>query len=364
MILKVKDDVGPLVAQLDELLQRRLTQPQRRAIEQEKLAILSGARAERDAAYDIDFHFKDSKNWAVLHDLRLEFNGRVAQIDHLLLWSGLDVYVVESKNFRQKVRIQDGHWEVIRHNHWTGIPSPVAQNERHITVLRDLISSSPWAPTFLGTVRQPIRYVNVVAVPSECTVHGEDQDVMVLSIDRLVKTVRKDRAGLLSASALSGISSAKLCDLGLNLLDCHRPATFDFAAKFGLDREPRPSPPVRTNPQPAAALCASCGAALSDAEVRFCGMNKSRFAGQLLCRQCQGLAPKSAAKPAAGNPVAVPVAHPPEPTQAPASSGPRCADCGAGVEARVVAFCRFNTRRFAGKTVCRTCQPRYSPVPA
>lgn len=29
--------------------------------------------------------YKDSQNWAVIHDLRIEHRGRVAQIDHLLI---------------------------------------------------------------------------------------------------------------------------------------------------------------------------------------------------------------------------------------------------------------------------------------
>ena len=40
-------------------------------------------KGEQEAAYHIDFHLKDSQNWAVIHDLRVEWNGRGAQMDHL-----------------------------------------------------------------------------------------------------------------------------------------------------------------------------------------------------------------------------------------------------------------------------------------
>ena len=33
-----------------------------------------------------------------------------------------------------------------------------------------------------------------------------------------------------------------------------------------------------------------------------------------------------------------------------------CAACGIGVDKKVVAFCRFNSKRFAGRVLCRTCQ--------
>lgn len=319
--------------------------------------MLAGARAEAEAAYLIDFHLKDSENWAVIHDLRLEHNGRVAQIDHLLIWSGLDVYVVESKGFRSKIRITGDRWEVLRDNHWTGIPSPVAQNERHILVLKELISASDWAPTFFGGFKQPIRYINVVAVPPECSVRGDDPNVMVVSMDNLVKTARSDRAWL-AANVLSGIPSDELCDFGLHLADCHRPATFDFAAKFGVSLEPaeaNPAKPVNGRP---ATTCTACGGVLTKAEAFFCRMNKDRFASQLLCRKCQQFAPKAQPEPLRTGATVLndAVSSPVAPALAP---GPRCADCGSPVEDKVAAFCRFNRRRFGAKTVCRGCQSRY-----
>lgn len=56
-------------------------------------------KGENEAAYEIDFHFKNHKNYIVLHDLRLEVNGRAAQIDHILLDRTLVAYVLETKHF-------------------------------------------------------------------------------------------------------------------------------------------------------------------------------------------------------------------------------------------------------------------------
>lgn len=358
MILKAKDDIGPLVSQLDGLLKRPLTDRQRRAIEQEKATMLAGAKAEAEAAYLIDFHLKDSEHWAVLHDLRLEHNGRVAQIDHLLICSVLDIYVVESKGFRTKIRITGDQWEVLRNSHWTGITSPVAQNERHILVLKELIQASTWAPKFFGSIKQPIRYVNVVAVPPECSLRGESPEVMVVSMDNLVKTVRHDHSGLFSRSLFSGISRDGLCDLGLDLLDCHRPVKFDFAAKFGVGAQATEAVAVERPNGHLASKCVNCGTALTQAEAFFCRVNKPRFAGQFLCRKCQSFVPKvkREAAPAfkeIGSRLA------PSPAAVRADSRQCCADCGEEVESKVVAFCRLKSRRFGGKVVCRSCQTRY-----
>jgi hypothetical protein len=85
MIFKVRD--GSDDARVAEL-ERAIAEagPGLRKELDRKVAIArAGLKGEKEAAYHIDFHLKDTKNWAVIHDLRLEFNGRVAQIDHLLL---------------------------------------------------------------------------------------------------------------------------------------------------------------------------------------------------------------------------------------------------------------------------------------
>ena len=54
-------------------------------IRQEIRNIQSGIKGETDAAFQINFHYENSHKWAVIHDLRLEFEGHAAQIDHLLI---------------------------------------------------------------------------------------------------------------------------------------------------------------------------------------------------------------------------------------------------------------------------------------
>ena len=104
----------------------------------------AGIRGERDAAYLIDFDFAQSPNWAVIHDLRVEHRGRVAQIDHLLINRWMQVYVLETKHFHAGVKInEDG--EFLRWNdfakRYEGMPSPLEQNQRHIRVLDDVFGT-------------------------------------------------------------------------------------------------------------------------------------------------------------------------------------------------------------------------------
>lgn len=97
MILKHKDDVAPLLAELEQLFKiPSLSKRQRDEIEDEMWKIRVGAKGEKEAAYHIDFDWKDGRNSVVLHDLRIEHGGRVAQIDHLILNRALDCHVLES----------------------------------------------------------------------------------------------------------------------------------------------------------------------------------------------------------------------------------------------------------------------------
>src|SRR4051794_25489368 len=111
----------------------------RNRLERDLAIARAGVQGEKEAAYHIDFNLKDSKNWAVIHDLSIEWNGRVAQIDHLLLNRLLEIHVVETKSFRTKIRFANGGWERLNFGHWEGIPSPAEQNERHILVLKELL---------------------------------------------------------------------------------------------------------------------------------------------------------------------------------------------------------------------------------
>ena len=86
----------------------------------------SGIKGEAEAAYQMNFHFSDSKRWMVIHDLRLEHKGNVAQIDHLILNRFLEIYVCESKRFAEGIAINEhGEFSAFYQGKAYGIPSPI-----------------------------------------------------------------------------------------------------------------------------------------------------------------------------------------------------------------------------------------------
>ena len=143
MLLKNKDDNQNGIDYLSELLERDIPDDKKRLIEREIKNLYSGNKGEKTSAYYLDFEFRESKNWVIIHDLRLEHNGDVAQIDHLMIGRMLDIYVLESKNFTYGVSISDdGDFSYFYNNRPFSIPSPISQNERHIRLLDRFLTNN------------------------------------------------------------------------------------------------------------------------------------------------------------------------------------------------------------------------------
>ncbi len=126
----------------------------KRSIDQEIRSIAAGWKVERDAAYEIEFTFAESGNFATIHDLRLEHKGNVAQIDHLIINRLMEIWVCESKHFAEGVAINEqGEWSRYYTGRAHGMPSPVEQNRRHILSLERLFNSGAVPlPKRLGTI--------------------------------------------------------------------------------------------------------------------------------------------------------------------------------------------------------------------
>lgn len=85
MLIKSADDKSKRLALLEDLQKsNRLDQKQKDWLRDELNRLRKGIQGERDAAFYIETYYRDSENYAIIHDLRLVVNG-VAQIDHLLL---------------------------------------------------------------------------------------------------------------------------------------------------------------------------------------------------------------------------------------------------------------------------------------
>jgi hypothetical protein len=328
MLIKSADDKSPDIQALQALAQRSDATPEiRKRIEQEVRNIRSGLRGEGEAAYEIEFHYAASRNWMSIHDLRLECEGRVAQIDHLLINRVLEIYVCESKRFAEGVAINEqGEFTAFFNGRAYGVPSPLEQNRRHIAVLESVFKSGAVPlPRRLGLAIKPTM-IGLVLVSK--TARISRPKVKIDGIDAILKNDQlKARIDKVIDADNNPLGFAKLIgsdtleELARSLASQHRPIRIEWAAKFGLPpvapaaRPPRqaatfaqigagttPAPrPAAPAPEPqgrsvenkkSTLVCAACGCAVSNAVAKFCWCNKPRFGGLVYCMDCQKNVPK------------------------------------------------------------------------
>ena len=244
MLIKQADDKSADIATLTALLAHPLASAQTRERIQDQIRQLqAGMRAEQEAAYELDFHHKNTDNWAVIHDLRIEWQGRVAQIDHLLISRVMEMYVCETKSFSQGVAMNErGEFTAFYQGKPRGIPSPLEQNRRHIAVLDAALRGSPLVqlPKRLGLTLQP-KLTSVVLVGPHGRITLPKQAVpgaeSIIKSDQLRSWIERadQNAGL---DALIGLTKAigtdTLAQLARQIARLHKPLKFDWHGKFGL----------------------------------------------------------------------------------------------------------------------------------
>lgn len=247
MLIKTADDRRKDLEALQALLAHpRATVQTRTRIEQEMRNMRAGAKGEADAAYEIDFHHGASRNWAVIHDLRIEYQGRVAQIDHLLINRVLEFWVCESKHFSEGVAINEqGEFTAFYGGRGYGVASPIEQNRKHVAVLEKLMGSSiVQLPTRLGIPLKPsFRSVVLVSKNARISrpkgkVEGIDSVIKADSLRKLIeRDIDKEPAALTLLSMTKLIGQDTLEVFARQVAKLHRPIAFAWAAKFGLSAE-------------------------------------------------------------------------------------------------------------------------------
>lgn len=285
MILKTADDKSTAIAQLELLLKTgRVPDRQVRQVEKEVRLIKAGIKGEAEAAYLIDFYLKDTKRTAVIHDLRLELaDGRVAQIDHLLIHHTYRFYVLETKHFNHGLKITD-EGEFLRWNDWKntyeGFPSPIEQNQRHALVLEKKLEE-------LDLPKAEIRSLILVAPQARVIRSKTFDSSMVVKADQFLTALEKDLEKAGPISVLGGFVKAKFIgsvkEIGKKLVRRHRPIKINYIAKFGLAHVKRPEPveEVAVLPEPVEAELAT---AVQPTPVATSVEVPAEF--EFICRHC------------------------------------------------------------------------------
>ena len=114
---------------------------------------LAGRKAEEQMAFYLRRYFGSSVDVDVLNYLRIDLNGEVAQMDHLLLHP-FGLLIVESKSVSDGVQItDDGQWLRWFNKKPSGMPSPITQAQLQGKLLKELLEKTVKQKGFFDQVR-------------------------------------------------------------------------------------------------------------------------------------------------------------------------------------------------------------------
>lgn len=211
---------------------------------------LSGRKAEEQMAFYLRRFFGSSADVDVLNYLRIDLNGEVAQMDHLVLHP-FGLLIVESKSVSDGVQItDDGQWMRWFNKKPSGMASPITQAQLQGRLLKELLEKTVKQKGFFDNIRLDvlvaisdggtITWPKSGALPEVCKA-----DQVPDRINNRIEQFRKLRN---EADILTGKHRSVIADF---LLKAHRPlARFaTFAAPQHRVEEPRPEYKVSpTNP--------------------------------------------------------------------------------------------------------------------
>lgn len=233
MILKDADDRTLDIAALKQLLDAA-PRHHRARIQKQINNIYSGASGERDAAHFLAREFGSSDRTAILNDLRLEYDGEAAQIDHLVIHRvQATAWVLETKNYAGRLTCDEhGDWTVWNKGKPHPIPSPVNQARRQCELLRrwlnghQITALSKIEPVVLISPTSSVDRSKLApgshVVKSDNFGEWWNKQTNEIGVTTILRMVGKH--------VLAGMSEADLVALGQRLIDAHKPAQRNWRA--------------------------------------------------------------------------------------------------------------------------------------
>lgn len=235
IILKESSDAETYLKKLEELIPRA-----KRDIKEKIQKEIAITKAGIVGEENILFELKNSNmDMVVLHDIYLETkDGLGAQIDFVVVTSKLN-FIIECKNLFGNIEI-DAKGNFIRtmeyggRKHKEGIYSPITQNERHMTVLkeckaedRNLLMGAMIRGTFDSFFKSLVVLANPKTVVNDRYAKKEIKE-RVLRADQIIKVIRK----MVSESKEIASSKKEMKVIAENLLARNRDERKDYFTKY------------------------------------------------------------------------------------------------------------------------------------
>lgn len=237
MLYKSADDRTAELSQLQTLLKNCSDATEKRIVNKQLNQLRARVKAEQATAYILNFKFENYDNIILLHDLTLEINGKIAQIDHLIITQTLQVYVLDSQHFNDLLVIND-YGGFSRWNHILqmseGITSPIEENKHHIEVLKEAFNSIDM-PKKSGAILQPCEYLSYILISPRTSIKRSrnfDSSSVIRAdtfSDSYDYNIQRPSNAPDVTALNEPISHEDLQEIAYKLVQLHQPQTSDYS---------------------------------------------------------------------------------------------------------------------------------------
>ncbi len=222
---------------LQKILRETENKKQAELIKMELNKIKKGLNGEKQTSYFIDFNIGESKNYVILHDLRLELNERTAQIDHMLISKTMGIVLVEVKNTDAVVTINDdgSMLYVFKSGKKFNMASPLEQSKRHELVVKEFLKNNNIEMEVSSTV---------VFLP-EIIITNKKLPKSFYRADTFIESLKNDKIEnpfnfikLLAKVVTNNIVSFEhLMYIGGLFVKEHKPVAIDYKKKYPITKD-------------------------------------------------------------------------------------------------------------------------------
>ena len=239
MLFKDIDSKAEELNQLKNLLNLSKNPKQQALIKADLARVENGYKAEKDNAYYLDFKLKDSPRNIILHDIRIEHEGKVAQIDHIIINRG-GIEVLESKSFTGTLNIRgDGSLDVEYGKKVQTFPNPIEQNNRHSMILADFITKNMELPANVKLLGLSVESTVLINPKTTLTNNTLPKGFERADSFTTHRTKQAEEMSVITVfkkvSTMFTIDRAK--EIAEFLVKSHKPKTYDYAKKYPIKKE-------------------------------------------------------------------------------------------------------------------------------
>ncbi|WP_297639143.1 NERD domain-containing protein [uncultured Clostridium sp.] len=205
-----------------------------RDIKSEIYAMKKGAKGESDVAYELKNSYVPM---ICLHDIRLEFEDKVAQFDFIILTHyfimvletkalSCDVNINQYGEFERVIRLKNGNY------YKKGMYSPISQNARHVRILKDFLSRNNKLLKKLP-IHDAVIMANKEAVINRRYARKEDKE-KIYKIDQITNLLETT----IQAEKKTGeVFESKIINIANILLENNKPIDINYRKKFRIEKD-------------------------------------------------------------------------------------------------------------------------------